>query len=103
MIFYRGIQSAGASVVWAMDYHKVPFMHIFGSCWGLLAGSLLIALPTIMFKVRPTVPIEDDLKFSDESYEEVAPKNHHGTVNTTDHSTRYQEQYGHGYDDTKAV
>lgn len=70
--FYKGIQSAGAAVVFAIDFDKLPFMNIFASCWGLLAGSLLVALPVIWIKIRDSVPIEEDLKFSDETFEEVA-------------------------------
>jgi len=41
--------------------------------WGLLAGSLLCALPVIWLKIKDTVPIEEDLKFSDETMADVAP------------------------------
>jgi hypothetical protein len=47
-------------------------MNEFASNWGLLAGSLLIASPVVWTKIRETVPLEDDLKFSDETVEEVA-------------------------------
>jgi hypothetical protein len=39
----------------------------------MLAGALLIAVPVIWFKVKDTVFLEDDLKFSDETIEDVAP------------------------------
>ncbi|KAI4197423.1 MAG: hypothetical protein LQ350_005916 [Teloschistes chrysophthalmus] len=71
--FYKGIQSAGAVVIFRIDALKAPFMNEFASCWGLLAGALLIALPLILVKVRDTVPLEDDVKFSDETIEEVMP------------------------------
>lgn len=70
--FYKGIQSAGAAVVFAIDFDKLPFLNIFASCWALLGGSLLIAFPLICFKIRDHVPIEEDLKFSDETFDEVA-------------------------------
>jgi len=70
--FYKGIQSAGAAIVWSMDSNKLPYMNIFGSCWGLLTASLLAGLPVILWKVRDHVPIEEDLKFSDETLEDVA-------------------------------
>jgi hypothetical protein len=41
--------------------------------WGLLAGALLIASPVIWLKIKDTVTIEEDLKFSDETVEDVAP------------------------------
>jgi len=72
--FYKGIQSAGAAIIWRLDGIGIPYWNIFGSTWGLLAGSLLIALPVILSKVRDHVPIEDDLKFSDETIEEVEAK-----------------------------
>ncbi|KAK3076204.1 hypothetical protein LTS18_013630, partial [Coniosporium uncinatum] len=68
--FYKGIQSAGAAIFWAIDNTGIPYMNEFASCWGLLTGSLLIALPVIVMKVRDHVPIEDDIKFSDETVEE---------------------------------
>jgi hypothetical protein len=72
--FYKGIQSAGAAIIWRLDGQGVPYMNLFASCWGLLAGSLLFALPVILLKVRDHVPIEEDLKFSDETLEEVEAK-----------------------------
>ena len=71
--FYKGIQSAGAAVAYRIDALKVPFMDEFASNWGLLAGSLLVAAPVIWSKVRDTVPLEEDLKFSDETLEDVKP------------------------------
>lgn len=71
--FYKGIQSAGQAVAFRIDAKKVPFMNEFASNWGLLAGSLLVATPVILFKIRDSVPLEDDLKFSDETIEDVLP------------------------------
>ncbi|KAJ8206191.1 hypothetical protein LV159_008953 [Aspergillus fumigatus] len=69
--FYKGIQSAGAAGMWRMDAEKTPFMTQFASCWGLLVGSLLIASPIIFFKIKDHVDVEEDLKFSDETTEDV--------------------------------
>jgi hypothetical protein len=69
--FYKGIQSAGAAIVWRLDGYKVPYMNLFISCWVLLAGSLVVALPVMMLKIKDTVPIEEDLKFTDETVEDV--------------------------------
>jgi hypothetical protein len=41
--------------------------------WGICAGALLIAAPVIFWKIQDTVSIEEDLKFSDETVEDVAP------------------------------
>lgn len=39
--------------------------------WGLLAGALIIAAPLITLRIKDTVAIEDDLKFSDETLDDV--------------------------------
>jgi hypothetical protein len=72
--FYKGIQSAGAAITWSMDEANVSYMNMFASNWGLLAGSLICALPVILWKVKDTVDLETDLAFSDETAEEVAAK-----------------------------
>lgn len=71
--FYKGIQSAGGAIAFRIDALGVPFMDEFASNWGLLAGSLLLAAPLIVFKLRDTIPLEEDLKFSDETLEDVQP------------------------------
>ena len=43
----------------------------FASCWGILAGSMLVASPVIFFKVKDSTAVEDDLRFSDETAAEV--------------------------------
>ncbi len=69
--FYKGIQSAGAAIIWRLDGLKIPYMNIFASCWILLAGSLVVALPVMLLKIKDTVPVEEDLKFTDETIEDV--------------------------------
>ncbi|KAH7401773.1 hypothetical protein DE146DRAFT_441089 [Phaeosphaeria sp. MPI-PUGE-AT-0046c] len=69
--FYKGIQSAGAAIMWRLDGYKVPYMNLFISCWVLLAGSLVAALPVMLLKIKDTVPIEENLKFTDETLEDV--------------------------------
>lgn len=72
--FYKGLQSAGAAVMWAMDgEHKTAYMAEFASNWGLLCGSLLIAAPVIIYKIKDTIPIEEDLAGTDETLEDVLP------------------------------
>jgi len=71
--FYKGIQSAGAAIIWRLDSKGIPYMNEFASTWALLAGGLLLALPVILFKVKDHVSIEEDLKFSDETFQDVAP------------------------------
>jgi len=82
--FYKGIQSAGNAIASSIDANEVPFMNEFASNWALLAGSLVIAAPVIFTKIRETIPLDEDLKFSDETIEEVAAPDklneisHHG-------------------------
>lgn len=59
------------SDICSMDAEKTPFITQFASCWGLLVGSLLIASPIIFFKIKDHVDVEEDLKFSDETTEDV--------------------------------
>ncbi|KAJ5173226.1 hypothetical protein N7492_005819 [Penicillium capsulatum] len=71
--FYKGLQSAGAAVMWSMDKKKVPFMNELASNWGLLCGSLLVAAPVVFLRIKDTVTVEEDLKFTDETIEDVLP------------------------------
>lgn len=71
--FYKGIQSAGAAIIWRLDGQGLPYMNGFASNWALLTAGLLFALPVILKKVKDHVPIEEDLKFSDETLQDVAP------------------------------
>lgn len=88
--FYKGIQSAGAAVIWRLDGMHTPYMNLFASCWILLAGSLVMALPVILRKIKDTVPVEEDLKFTDETIEDVIGHNviydREGLLNADDHS-----------------
>ncbi|RDW79595.1 putative DUF895 membrane protein-1 [Coleophoma cylindrospora] len=74
--FYKGIQSAGAAVMWSLDSRKVSFMAEFASNWALLTFSLLCAAPVIFIKVKDHVTIEEDLVFSDETLADVVPITH---------------------------
>lgn len=73
--FYKGIQSAGAAVAWRIDGMDNPpeYMNIFASCWGLLCGSLLFALPVIWIKVKDHGDEEKDLAFTDETKADIHP------------------------------
>jgi hypothetical protein len=49
-------------------------MSMFISNWVLLAVSLVIAAPVMFWKIKDTVSLEEDLKFSDETMEDVVPQ-----------------------------
>lgn len=67
----QGIQSAGAACFWAMDNSEVSYDTIFYVTWGLLIVSLLFATPVIWTRIQDTVTLEEDLKFSDETIDDV--------------------------------
>jgi len=74
--FYKGIQSAGAAIIWRVDALEKPFMTEFASTWGLLAAALVVASPVIFLKIQDHVTVEQDLKFSDETIADVLPVGH---------------------------
>ncbi|KFY20493.1 hypothetical protein V493_07671, partial [Pseudogymnoascus sp. VKM F-4281 (FW-2241)] len=74
--FYKGIQSAGAAVMWSLDANNMSFMDELISNWVLLAGSLIVAFPVIFFRIKDHVSVEEDLKFSDETLADVLPEGH---------------------------
>lgn len=43
----------------------------FATCWGLLAGSIVIASPVVFLKIKEHADMEADLRFSDETAQEV--------------------------------
>ncbi len=71
--FYKGIQSAGAAIIWRLNglNSPPPYMNLFALSWVLLAGSLVIALPAMILETKDTVPVEGDLKFTVEAIEDV--------------------------------
>ena len=69
--FYKGLQSAGSAVTWALDSHKISYMNEYASNFGLLAGSLLIAAPVIFLKIKNTVDLEGDIVNTGKNIEEV--------------------------------
>lgn len=69
--FYKGIQSIGAAIIFYFDEKNTSYLSLFISSWTLLAGGLVLALPVLLFKIKNTVPIKEDLKFSDETIKDV--------------------------------
>ena len=57
----------GAFIILRIDALKAPFMSEFASSWALLTGSLVLAAPLTWTKIQDTVPIEEDLKFTEGS------------------------------------
>ncbi|GME72058.1 unnamed protein product [[Candida] boidinii] len=69
--YYKGLQSAGAAIAWRLDSVGVSYAAIFGSSWGLLAGSLIIAFPVLYYKIEETTALEKDLEETDETIADV--------------------------------
>lgn len=44
---------------------------MFAVTWGLLGAALVIGAPVIFMRIKDTVSMEEDLKFSDETIEDV--------------------------------
>ncbi|KAI9744141.1 MAG: hypothetical protein M1818_002293 [Claussenomyces sp. TS43310] len=74
--FYKGIQSAGAAVMWSMDSDKVSFEAEFASNWALLVGSLICAAPVIFLRIKDHITVDEDLAFTDETIHDVLPVGH---------------------------
>lgn len=72
--FYKGIQSAGAAIIWRLDALHKPYMVMFASSWGLSAGSMLFALPLIFWKVKDTTDAEEDDIADIMDSEEIEPQ-----------------------------
>ncbi|CAN6655245.1 hypothetical protein TRVA0_028S00320 [Trichomonascus vanleenenianus] len=72
--FYKGIQSAGSAIVWRLDAMEVEYMSLFASSWGLLAASLVISLPLVLWRVKESTDFEDDVMFTEDldNREEIA-------------------------------
>jgi len=69
--FYKGIQSAGAAVMWSRDSAKMSFRAEFFANWILLLAALVFAAPVIFMKIHDTVLLEDDLQGTGETVEDV--------------------------------
>ncbi len=69
--FYKGLQSAGAAVMWSMDAQWTDFMTEFVSYWVLLSLSLICAAPVVFRKITDHSPWELDLQNTDETVEDV--------------------------------
>ena len=74
--FYKGIQSAGAAVMWSLDSHTLSYKSEFISNWVLLTVSLLCAAPVIFLKIKDHVTVEEDLVGTDETLADVLPQGH---------------------------
>lgn len=68
---YKGLQSAASAIWWDMDNRQTSFNTVFAATWGTLGGSLVIAIPVIWLRIKDTVELEEDLKFTDATIEDT--------------------------------
>ena len=71
--FYKGLQSAGAAIMFDLDYRNLSLMKEFASNWGLLAGSIVVAAPLVYLRIEDHVAIEQDLEGTGETAADVLP------------------------------
>lgn len=83
--FYKGLQSAGAAVMWSLDKNKLSFMNELISNWALLSGALLCAAPVVFLRIKDSISVEEDLKFTNETLEDVLPP---GAIERTEKGVR---------------
>jgi hypothetical protein len=74
--FYKGMQSAGAAVIWSLDARKISFLAEYASNFALLGASLIFAAPVIFYKIKNHTAVEADLAGTDETLSDVLPQDH---------------------------
>lgn len=57
--FFKGIQSAGGAISYRINNSNLSSMNELLICWILLAVSLVIAAPVIIYKIRDDADGED--------------------------------------------
>jgi hypothetical protein len=60
--FYKSVQAAGAAVISRLDAVKTPYASMFASSWALMAGSLLVALPVYIWRIKDTEQTDSDFE-----------------------------------------
>lgn len=88
--FYKGIQSAGAAIVWRLDATGTEYMSIFASSWALLAGSLVLAIPVVL-RVKETTDPEEDAMFTEDGDTPVQAGDPNAVVETEKACSKTQE------------
>ena len=70
--FYKGLQSAGAAIIWACD-SKMGSLGALASSWALMAGGLVLALPMVWWRIKAHTSLEDETMVRDvDNVEELA-------------------------------
>lgn len=70
--FYKGLQSAGAAIIWACD-NEIGSLGALASSWALMAGGLLLALPMVWWRIKAHTTLSDETMVRDvENVDELA-------------------------------
>ncbi|TIA90365.1 hypothetical protein E3P97_02580 [Wallemia ichthyophaga] len=62
--FYKGLQSAGAAIIWACD-SQMGSLGALASSWALMAGGLLLALPMVWWRIKNHTTLADETMVRD--------------------------------------
>ncbi|KAJ5730686.1 uncharacterized protein N7483_005194 [Penicillium malachiteum] len=70
--FYKVFGAMGAAIVFSLDVRGISYQAMFGSYWGLLAGSMVFVLVLIFKRVEDTlevggIPQANDMEMSEEA------------------------------------
>jgi len=65
--FYKGFQSAGSAIAFRVNVNKHPFMMDLFIAWGLLIGSLVVAAPTIEYRIRKVDKVVEEVEGVEET------------------------------------
>lgn len=58
--FYKVFGAMGAAIVFNLDVRKVSYQAMFGSYWGLLAGSMVVVLVLVYKRVEDTLYVSGE-------------------------------------------
>jgi len=77
--FYKGIQSAGAAVAWALDSRFTSYAAMFGTSWGFCVLGMICAVPVVLYRVQESEVSAQDFVVTAKTAEEIT---HEGPVIT---------------------
>jgi len=69
--FFKSLQSFGAACAWRAGNKNLPFLVDLGASWGLVIGSLVVAIPVIMGRIKNDVPVDQTRSNGDQCIEAV--------------------------------
>lgn len=58
--FFKSLQGVGSACAWRVSNEELPFLVDLATTWGLVMGSLLIAMPVLIGRIKNEVIRKDD-------------------------------------------